>query len=216
MREMSYETGTPSESDEMARGTGLRGARHRCRMGKVNVMAVSWQTPVHTSESCMVLLVLNPKRYTYELIRQNHELVINVLGESLFEQTHLVGTVSGRKVNEFNPTGLTPVPASRVQLPLIAECARHLECRIAKMFTVSTHDLVLCEVVHASAEEEFFDGVGTAEKFHTPRYMQATQYELCDRRTYGGSCVDRWLSRGMAVPERPPPGLDEGAFGRPA
>jgi len=151
-------------------------------MEKANVMTISWQTPVQTADPCLVLLAMHQARYTYELIKQNNELVISVPGEDLLEQTHLCGTVSGRKVDKFHAAHLTPVPAHLVQPPLIAECGGHLECRIEQTFTVTTHDLLVCEVVYASAEEEYFDGAWIPEKFHTLHYMQGTKYGLIDRR----------------------------------
>jgi flavin reductase (DIM6/NTAB) family NADH-FMN oxidoreductase RutF len=155
-------------------------------MDKSNLMAVSWQTPVQTADPCIVLLVLNRIRYTYELIRQNNELVINVPGEALLEQTHLCGTVSGRKVDKWKKAGLTPVRANLVQPPLVAECSGHLECRVMQSFSVTTHDLVVCEVVHASAEETFFDGAWIPEKFHTLHYMQSDKYGVITRRLQAG------------------------------
>src|SRR3990172_2184524 len=91
-------------------------------MQKANVLSISWQTPVQTADPCLVLLVMHQARYTYELIRQNHELAINIPGADLLEQTHLVGSVSGRKIDKFREAGLTPVPARLVQPPLVAEC----------------------------------------------------------------------------------------------
>ena len=155
-------------------------------MAKANVMTVSWQTPVHTADPCLVLLVMHQARYTYELIKQNHQLVINVPGEELLEQTHLVGTVSGREIDKLKEAGLTPVAANLVQPPLIAECAGHLECEVMETFTVRTHDLLVCEVVYASAEDAFFDGAWVPEKFHTLHYMHATQYGLLTRRLEAG------------------------------
>jgi len=151
-------------------------------MAKANVMTISWQTPVNTADPCLVLLVMGRTRYTYELIQQNNELVINVPGENLLEQVHLLGTVSGRKADKFQKAGLTPVRANLVEPPLIAECAGHLECRIVEKFAVKTHDLLVCEVVYASAEEAFFDGAWIPEKFHTLHYMQKTQYGVLTRR----------------------------------
>jgi flavin reductase (DIM6/NTAB) family NADH-FMN oxidoreductase RutF len=157
-------------------------------MAKANVMTISWQTPVQTADPCLVLLVMQQARYTYELIRQNHQLVINVPGESLLAETHLVGTVSGRKIDKFRAAGLTPVPARLVQPPLIGECSGHLECQVVETFTVGTHDLLVCEVVYASVEEDFFDGAWIPEKFHTLHYMGSTQYGLLDRRIDAGDC----------------------------
>jgi len=155
-------------------------------MAKANVMTISWQTPVNTADPCLVLLVMGRGRYTYELIKQNHELVVNVPGEELLEQTHFCGTVSGRKIDKFREAGLTPAPAHLVETPLIAECAGHLECRIVETFAVKTHDLLVCEVVYASAEEAFFDGAWIPERFHTLHYMQKTLYGVLTHRLDAG------------------------------
>lgn len=149
---------------------------------KANAMTISWQTPINTADPCLVLLVMGQTRYTYELIQQNNELVINVPGENLLEQTHLLGTVSGRKVDKIQKAGLTLEPAKLVQPPWIAECAGHLECQIVETFSVQTHDLLVCEVVHAAVEEAFFDGAWIPERFHTLHYMQKTQYGVLTRR----------------------------------
>ena len=151
-------------------------------MEKANVMAISWQTPVNTADPCMVLLVMHHARYTYELIKDNNDLVINVPGEDLLDATHLVGTVSGRKTDKFREAGLTPAPAQLVQSPLVAECAGHLECQVRETFTVRSHDLLVCEVVYAAAEEAFFDGAWVPERFHTLHYMHGTKYGLLTRR----------------------------------
>jgi len=151
-------------------------------MEHANCMTFSWQTPIHTSDPCMVLLVMSQVRYTYELIKQNNELTINVPGENLLEQTHFVGTVTGRGIDKFARSGLTPVPAHVVQPPLIDQCAGHLECRITEIHNVKTHDLLICEVLHASAEEKYFDGAWIPEKFHTLHYMHGTRYGLLTRR----------------------------------
>ncbi len=151
-------------------------------MEHANVMTFSWQTPVHTSDPCIVLLVVNRTRYTYELIKQNNELVINVPGADLLEPTHLVGCVTGRGIDKFTKSGLTPVTANVVAPPLVAECAGHLECRIVEVHPVQSHDLLICDVVHASAETEFFDGAWIPEKFHTLHYLHGTKYGLLTQR----------------------------------
>lgn len=151
-------------------------------MARANLMTFSWQTPIHTSDPCMVLLVVNRIRYTYELIEQNNELTINVPGAELLEATHLAGTVTGRGIDKFAKVGLTPVPANVVTPPLVAECAGHLECRIVETHAVHSHDLLICEVVAASAEQEYFDGAWLPEKFHTLHYMNGTQYGLLTQR----------------------------------
>ena len=81
-------------------------------MERANIMTFSWQTPLRSGEPCLVQLVINPNRYTYELIKQNKELVINVPGEELINEVHLAGITSGRRVDKFKEFGLTPLPAA--------------------------------------------------------------------------------------------------------
>ena len=150
-------------------------------MQKANVMTFSWQTLVNNADPCLVLLVVNHARYSYELIKQNRELVINIPGETLLEQTHFVGRVTGKNVDKFKESGLTPVPAKEVAPPLIEECAGHLESRVADIFTMQTHDLLICEILRAVADADLFDGKWIPEKFHTLHYFGGTSYGVIDR-----------------------------------
>ena len=150
-------------------------------MKRANVMTFSWQTPVNTANPCLVLLAISHVRYSYELIKRNRELVINIPGEELLEQTHLAGTISGRHLDKFKECGLTPVPAREVEPPLIRECAGHLECRVVDIFNMETHDLLICEVVRAEADTDLFDGKWIPEKFHTLHYLAANRYGVIER-----------------------------------
>ncbi len=150
-------------------------------MENPNVMTFSWQTPVNTADPCLILLAVSHVRYSYELIRQNRELVINVPGEQLLEQAHFVGTITGRGRDKFKESGLTPIAAGMVEPPWIDECAAHLECRVVQIFKMSTHDLLICEVIHAAADADLFDGNWIPEKFHTLHYLGGNKYGLMQR-----------------------------------
>lgn len=145
-------------------------------MGNANLMTFSWQTPVNSTDPCLILLAISHARYSYELIRQNRELVINIPGEELLEQTHFVGQVTGKNVDKFKESGLTPIAASIVHPPLIKECPAHLECRVVETFKMQTHDLLICEVLQAIADTDFFDGKWIPEKFHTLHYLGGNKY----------------------------------------
>lgn len=150
-------------------------------LDNANVMTFSWQTPVNTADPCLIVLAISHIRYSYELIKRNNELVINVPGAELLEQVHFVGQVTGRNINKFAESGLTPVPARIVAPPLVAECAGHLECRVRDVFAMDTHDLLVCEVVRALAEAEFFDGRWLPEQFHTLHYLWGNRYGVMER-----------------------------------
>lgn len=150
-------------------------------MDNANIMTFSWQTPVNTTNPCLILLVMHHARYSYELIKQNQQLVINVPGKELLEQTHFVGTVTGRNIDKFKESGLTPAPAEIVEPPLIQECAGHLECRVVETFSMQKHDLLICKVVRAVADPDLFDGKWNTEKFHTLHYLNSSNYAILGR-----------------------------------
>jgi len=150
-------------------------------MENANVMTFSWQTPVNSADPCLLLLAISHLRYSYELIKQNKELVINIPGEELLEQTHYVGSVTGKSIDKFKESGLTPIGAAMVKPPLIEECAGHLECLVVEIFKMESHDLLICEVVRALAEADFFDGRWIPEKFHTLHYLTGSKYGLMTR-----------------------------------
>ena len=147
-------------------------------MANPNVMTFSWQTPVNSADPCLIVLAISHARYSYDLIKENNELVINVPGEELLEQTHFVGTITGRDIDKFKESGLTAAAAKVVAPPLIEECAAHLECRVVEM---QSHDLLVCEVLRAVAEAELFDGKWIPEKFHTLHYLSGNYYGVMER-----------------------------------
>lgn len=151
-----------------------------------NVMTFSWQTPVNNVDPCLVLLVINHARYSYHLIKENPELVINIPGEELLEQTHFVGSLTGKHTDKFKESGLTAIPSKLVKPPLIKECAAHLECRVADIFKMETHDLLICEVLRALADMDLFDGEWIPEKFHTLHYLGGKSYGVMVRRIDAG------------------------------
>ena len=152
------------------------------KMERANVMTFSWQTPINCSSPCLVLLAIHHDRYSYELIRENRELVINVPGRQLLTEVRYAGAVTGRKADKFEGSGLTAVPAQTVEPPLIEQCSGHLECRVVDIYKMQPHDLLICEVVHASADPEVFDGKWISEKFSTLHYFGGTSYGLIERQ----------------------------------
>ena len=57
------------------------------------------------------------------------------------------GNCSGAEIDRFAKFGLTPVPASIVEVSLVAECFANLECRVADGSTVERYGLFVLEVV---------------------------------------------------------------------
>jgi len=114
--------------------------------GKRSICPLGWKMNASSSPPMMAISVA-PSRFTHDLIRDSGELVLAWPGEDLAEQTLFCGTRSGRTVDKFEETGLTPVKGEHVQAPLVKECAANLECRLAGEMTTGDHTVFACKIL---------------------------------------------------------------------
>lgn len=104
-----------------------------CSMGndrKPNVMAIGWMTGGIIWGRPIVCVYVRPSRYTYSRLEEISEFTVNVLPSEFKEAIDHCGTVSGRNRDKFAETGLKPVPAQKVQVPVIEQAVICYECVI--------------------------------------------------------------------------------------
>ena len=116
--------------------------------GRANVMAMSWHTMLEF-EPPLVGCVISNRNHTFDALKATRQCVIAIPTVEIARKAVACGNVSGRKVDKFARFGLTPVPASKVRAPLVAECYANLECRIADARMVPKYCLFVLEVVAA-------------------------------------------------------------------
>jgi flavin reductase (DIM6/NTAB) family NADH-FMN oxidoreductase RutF len=114
--------------------------------GRPNICTVAW-TGTICSDPPMVSISLRKERYSYDIIRGSREFVVNVPSVRQIRVTDYCGVVSGREVDKFEKTGLTPAPASAIKTPLILECPLNLECSVKKTLDLGSHTMFIAEVV---------------------------------------------------------------------
>ena len=116
--------------------------------GRANVMTQSWHTMIEF-EPPMVACVVSNRNFTFNTLKATKECVINIPTIELAEKVVACGNSSGREADKFPTYGLTPVAASRVRAPLIAECYANLECRVVDTREVNRYCLFILEVLKA-------------------------------------------------------------------
>jgi flavin reductase (DIM6/NTAB) family NADH-FMN oxidoreductase RutF len=114
--------------------------------GKPNIITLAWVGIVN-SDPPMVSISIRPGRYSHGLVKGSHEFVVNIPSEKMIGKVDLCGVVSGRDVDKFSETGLTPIKAQEVSPPLIEECPVNLECKVKRIIPLGSHDLFLGEIV---------------------------------------------------------------------
>lgn len=113
-----------------------------------DIMALGWHM-ILGFEPSLVGCYIWDENYSYSLIRQSKECVINVPTFDMVDAVIDVGNIHGGKVDKFEELGLTAVDASKVGAPLIAECYASFECRLFDASLIRRYSLFIFEVVKA-------------------------------------------------------------------
>lgn len=130
------------------------------REGNSNILTIAWAGTICSSPP-MVSISVRPERYSYEMIKETGEFVINLTTEKLAWATDFCGVRSGRDTDKWKETGLTPEKAQAVSVPLIKESPVNLECRVIKAEQLGSHDMFLAEVVAVDVDEAYMNEAGT-------------------------------------------------------
>jgi flavin reductase (DIM6/NTAB) family NADH-FMN oxidoreductase RutF len=105
----------------------------------------------------MLSISVRPERYSFHMIRETGEFVVNLTTEKLARVTDLCGVKSGRNVDKWKETGLTQEPGEIVKAPLIRECPVNLECRVRQEMELGSHSLFIAEVVSVHVDDAYMD-----------------------------------------------------------
>ena len=98
---------------------------------------------------------------TLSNVRATREFVVNIVSEAIAEQMNITSGDYPPEVDEFEKSGLTPVPSDLVAPPRVLESPVNMECRMTQIVDVSTEpmggSLVLGEVVRFHIKDELFE-----------------------------------------------------------
>ncbi len=129
---------------------------------KPNIITVAWAGTV-CSNPAMVSISIRKERYSYDLIKESREFVINLVTKELVRKADYCGVKSGRDIDKFDKMKLSPVKAQKVSAPIIEESPVNIECVVKDILPLGTHDMFLAEVVSVSVDKRLIDKKG---KFH--------------------------------------------------
>lgn len=148
--------------------------------GKVqNIITVAWAGTI-CSNPAMLSISIRPSRYSYNLIKESGEFVVNLTTQDLAFATDWCGVKSGRDVNKFKAMNLTPIPSTVVKAPSIKESPISIECKVKQIIPLGTHDMFIAEVVAVQADELYFDekGAFNLQKANPICYSHGKYYTL--------------------------------------
>ena len=127
-----------------------------------NVFTVAW-TGILCTQPPVTYISVRPERYSYELISESGEFVINLATEELTKAVDFCGVKSGRKLDKFAHLGLTCEKASKVGAPILAQSPVNIECKVREVVKLGTHDMFIADIVALDVANEIIDEKGRLE-----------------------------------------------------
>ncbi len=130
--------------------------------GQDDIITVAWTGTICTNPP-MAYISVRPERFSYHMIKETGEFVINLTTEELAAATDYCGVRSGRDVDKFKETGLTREKADIVKAPMIKEAPVSIECRVKEIRELGSHHMFLAEVTGVSVDEQWLNERGSLE-----------------------------------------------------
>lgn len=128
---------------------------------KHNIITIAWVGTVN-SDPPMVSISVQKKRYSYDMIVNSGEFVVNLVGVKQCKAMDYCGVKSGRETDKWADCGYTPVPVEGLQYAAaIDKCPGYLACKVRQTIELGSHVMFIGEVVSCGVQESLFDEDGS-------------------------------------------------------
>lgn len=128
-------------------------------MDNSNIITVAWTGIINTIPPKTYISV-RPKRHSYDMIKSSGEFTINLTSESLVPAADFCGMYTGRKVDKFARCALTKEAGSENKCPMIAQSPISIECKVADIVPLGTHDMFIADIVAVHVDDGMLDKNG--------------------------------------------------------
>jgi len=128
-----------------------------CKDGeKENVFTVAW-TGILNTIPAKTYISVRKERFSYNLIKNSKEFVLNLTTEDLAKATDFCGVRSGKDMNKFEVMGLETQKATQVACPLLSDSPVNLECRVTDIVELGSHDMFIADIVAVNVDKNLVD-----------------------------------------------------------
>ena len=134
----------------------------RDKDGRNNALVVGFASNV-SKKPVMVMVGIVPTRYSYPMIKESGEFVINLPAEGFEEEYHYLGFHSGRDEDKFEVMNIAWEDGEKVNAPLLSACPVTIECKVVETLKPGTHELFIATVEAIHCEEEYLDENGNIQ-----------------------------------------------------
>lgn len=129
---------------------------------KPNVMTIAWGGICCSKPPC-VTISLRKATYTYGNIIERKAYTLSVPSKEYVKAADYFGLTSGRNVDKFKETGLTPVKSELVDAPYVGEFPLILECKLIHHHEIGLHTHFVGEILDVKVEESILTEDGKVD-----------------------------------------------------
>lgn len=146
---------------------------------KPNIITVAWAGTICTNPA-MLSISVRPERYSYNIIKETKEFVVNLVTSDLAYATDYCGVKSGRDVDKFKEMNLHKSISKVVKAPGIEESPVNIECRVKEIKELGSHHMFIAEVVSVNIDDKYMDKTGkfNLNKAGLVSYSHGEYFEL--------------------------------------
>ena len=130
--------------------------------GKPNVMTAAWAGICCSKPPC-ITVSLRKATYTYGNIMARKAFTVSIPSEARVKETDYFGLVSGKDVDKFAASGLTPIKSELVDAPYVAEFPLIIECKLLHSYEIGLHTMFVGEIMDVKADQEVLADDGTLD-----------------------------------------------------
>lgn len=148
-------------------------------MENSNIITVAW-TGILNTNPAKVYISVRPERYSYNIIKEKKEFVINLTNKDLAYATDWCGVKTGAKVDKFKEMHLTKEECQFVSAPAIKESPVSIECKVTDIKELGSHHMFIADVMSIDADEKYINEKGSFDisKCNLIAYANGGYYEL--------------------------------------
>lgn len=128
-------------------------------MQNFNILTIGWTGIINTHPP-MTYISVRPSRYSYQMILEKKQFVINLTTSSMCKEVDFCGVRSGKDINKVEKCGFHISKATKIDVPIIEESPVSLECVVKNISELGTHTMFISEIVGIDIDEKYIDSKG--------------------------------------------------------
>ncbi|GAU08334.1 flavin reductase family protein [Desulfoplanes formicivorans] len=127
--------------------------------GAPNVMTAAWCGVCCSKPPCLTVSIQTP-RHSFAAIMERKAFTVNIASAHQAAEVDYFGMVSGKNVDKFQTTGMTPVRGEMVDAPYIEEFPLIVECKVVAVHDLGVHTQFVGQIMDVKADPSVLDDKG--------------------------------------------------------